>query len=89
MSHYNNNKNCHKNALTKICNSHNGRTVRVKPYLSVVIESCDLQGGGSSSLKLQYFCLWVACWLEVRGIVEVNGDVDKGQILLLIHWVVV
>jgi len=60
-----------------------------RPYLSVIISSCDLQGGGANGLLLQKFSLWVAGWLEVGGVIQINGDVDEGNIEFWIHWVVV
>ena len=60
-----------------------------RPYLSVIISSCDLQGGGANGLLLQNFSLWVAGWLEVGGVVQINADVDQGYVEFWIHWVVV
>ena len=60
-----------------------------RPYLSVIISSCDLQGGGANGLLLQNFSLWVVGWLEVGGVIQINGDVDQGYVEFWIHWVVV
>ena len=60
-----------------------------KPHLSVIISSCDLQVGGANGLLLQNFSLWVVGRLEVGGVIQINGDVDQGNIEFWIHWVVV